>query len=68
MIDKSAPPFLGIPPFTRKRQKITVVISRKGRVSANMRASIVNGEIMRTNPRTKVRLVRLEPIISPIAS
>ena len=50
----------------RKRQKITVVISSNGRISVK-RVMSTEGEGRRTKPKTKVRFVKLEPIIPPIA-
>ena len=55
-----------IPPLVRKRQKITVVISRNGRISVK-RVRSTDGEVRRTKPKTRVRFVKLEPIIPPIA-
>ena len=51
-----------------KRQKITVVIIRKGIISMKVVRSTVKGDAMRTIPSMRVRFVRLEPMIPPIAS
>ena len=65
--NRITPPILEIPPLVRKRQKITVVISRKGRISVKIVVSTAKGETRRTKPKTRVRFVRLEPMIPPIA-
>ena len=65
-MNRSSPPILEIPPLVRKRQKTTVVMSRKGRITVKMLMS-TDGEVRRTNPKTRVRFVRLEPMIPPIA-
>ena len=66
-INSISPPILEIPPLVRKRQKMTVVISRNGRSFVKIAVSIAKGENRRTKPKTRVRFVRLEPIIPPIA-
>lgn len=67
VIIRIMPPILEMPPFVRKRQKMTVVISKNGRISVKIVMSTVKGEVRRTSPRTRVRFVRLEPMMSPIA-
>ena len=64
---RSMPPILEIPPLVRKRQKITVVIRRNGRSSVKIVMSTAKGETRSTKPKTRVRFVRLEPMIPPIA-
>ena len=66
-MSKIIPPIFDTPPLIRKRQKMTVVINKKGRISEKIVMS-TDGEVKRTNPKTNVRLVRLEPIMSPIAN
>ena len=56
-----------IPPLVRKRQKMTVVINKNGRSSVKIVVSTAKGEASKTKPKTRVRFVRLEPIIPPIA-
>ena len=65
--NRITPPILEIPPLVRKRQKITVVISKNGRSSVKIVMSTAKGETRRTKPKTRVRFVRLEPMIPPIA-
>ncbi len=62
------PPTFDTPPLVRKRQNMIVVISKNGRTSVKIVMSTAKGEVRRTNPNTRVRFVRLEPIMSPIAS
>ena len=64
--NRITPPILEIPPLVRKRQKTTVVTSKNGRISVKIAMS-TDGEVRRTKPRTRVRFVKLEPIMSPIA-
>ena len=65
-LNRSAPPNFEIPPLVRKRQKMTVVIRRNGRICSNKVMS-TEGEAIRTIPKTRVRFVRFEPIIPQIA-
>lgn len=51
-----------------KRQKTTVVIIKNGRISVKMVILTAKGDVRRTNANTRVMLVRLEPMMSPIAS
>lgn len=62
------PPTCDTPPLVRKRQKIMVVITKKGRSSVKMVMLTAKGEVRRTSPSTRVKFVRLEPMMSPIAS
>lgn len=62
------PPICDTPPFVRKRQKIMVVINKNGRISVKIVMSTAKGEVRRTIPNTRVRFVRLDPIMSPIAN
>jgi hypothetical protein len=47
---------------------MTVVINKNGRISVKIVMSTEKGEVRRTNPNTRVRFVRLDPMTSPIAS
>lgn len=67
VIIKITPPIWETPPLVRKRQKMTVVISKNGRISVKIVMSTVKGEVRRTSPKTRERFVRLEPIMSQIA-
>lgn len=51
-----------------KRQKTTVVITRNGKISMKIVKSTLKGEARRTRPKTSVKLVRLEPMMPPMAS
>lgn len=51
-----------------KRQKITVVIIKNGIIAIKAVKSTVKGEVRRNRPSIRVKLVRLEPMIPPIAS
>ena len=66
MANRSTPPNFEIPPLVRKRQKMTVVMRRNGRI-CGYKVISTEGEAMRTTPKTRVRFVRFEPIIPPIA-
>ena len=59
-INKTNPPNWETPPLVKKRQKITVVTRRNGRISVKIAMSNPTGELTNTIPKTSVRLVRFD--------
>jgi hypothetical protein len=66
-IMSTIPPTCETPPLVRKRQNTIVVIKRKGSISVKIVMATAKGEVRRTIPRIRVRFVRFEPMMPPIA-
>jgi hypothetical protein len=55
-------------PFVKYRHRMSVVIGMNARILERTDMSTANGDATNSDPSTRVRLVKLDPMMSPIAS